>query len=163
MFFEQAFRKIATAMSQWTGRPVAFVLALACVFLWAASGPVLGFSDLWQLTINTATTIITFLMVFLIQNAQNCNTKAIQIKLDELIRATRGAENSVIDLETLSEDQIALVAKRYCSLAARARKTVGMFENGSDVIDLVVASKKFKAKGQARTRKKPSRRTGKRA
>ncbi len=150
-------------MSQWTGRPIAFVLALACVLLWAASGPVLGFSDLWQLTINTATTIITFLMVFLIQNAQNRDTKAIQIKLDELIRATRGAENSVIDLETLSEDQIANVAKRYCSLATRARKTVGLFESGSDVIDRMVASKKFKAKGQARATKKPSSRPRERA
>jgi low affinity Fe/Cu permease len=92
------------------------------VLLWALSGPLFGFSDTWQLVINTSTTIITFLMVFLIQNTQNRDTEAIQIKLDELIRATQGAHNAILDLEQMDEAQLERYLKHYEELAATARK-----------------------------------------
>ncbi|TCH99614.1 low affinity iron permease family protein [Roseococcus sp. SYP-B2431] len=103
------FARIAQRSSQETGRPWAFVMALAVVVAWAASGPFFDYSDTWQLVINTGTTVITFLMVFLIQNAQNRDTQAIQLKLDELIRATEGAHNRLIALENQSEETLAEV------------------------------------------------------
>lgn len=103
------FARIAQAASQQSGRPWAFILALAVVSLWALSGPLFGYSDTWQLVINTGTTIVTFLMVFLIQNAQNRDTQAIQLKLDELIRATEGAHNRLMALENQSEETLAEV------------------------------------------------------
>ena len=103
------FARIAQTASQQSGRPWAFILALAVVSLWALSGPLFGYSDTWQLVINTGTTIVTFLMVFLIQNAQNRDTQAIQLKLDELIRATEGAHNRLMALENQSEETLAEV------------------------------------------------------
>ena len=115
-----------TAFAQWTaratGRPLTFTLALAVIIAWALSGPVFGFSDTWQLVINTGTTIITFLMVFLIQNTQNRDTEAIQVKLDELIRATKGAHNALLDLEELEDDALDSFRRKYEALAAAARK-----------------------------------------
>jgi low affinity Fe/Cu permease len=93
------FAKLAAWCSEQAGSPIAFASALACVMLWAASGPLFAFSDTWQLIINTSTTIVTCLMTFLIQASQNCDTKAIQAKLDELIRSHREASNSLIGLE----------------------------------------------------------------
>lgn len=115
------FGRLARALSTLLGRPAAFAIAALAVLVWAASGPLFGFSDTWQLVINTSTTIVTFLMVFVIQNTQNRDTAAIQIKLDELIRATQGAHNAILDLEQLDEEQLTAYLKRYESLAAAAR------------------------------------------
>ena len=124
------FGSLARAISTLVGRPWVFALALFSVLLWAGTGPLFGFSDTWQLIINTSTTIITFLMVFVIQNTQNRDTAAIQIKLDELIRATEGAHNAILDLEQLDEQQLAAYLERYEELAAaaRARLKVGKID-----------------------------------
>jgi low affinity Fe/Cu permease len=118
------FSRFSRTASRYTGRPVGFALALVVVLLWLASGPLFGFSDTWQLVINTGTTIVTFLMVFLIQSSQNRDTEALQIKLDELIRATKGAHNAVLDLEELDEETLDRVRARYSALARRAREEV---------------------------------------
>ncbi|MGE0717029.1 MAG: low affinity iron permease family protein [Alphaproteobacteria bacterium] len=115
------FSKVATAVATWIGRPIAFALAVLAVVVWAAAGPFLGFSDVWQLTINTGTTIVTFLIVFLIQNSQNRDSEAIQIKLDELIRAVRAADDSLLDLEELHERDLHELRLHYERLAERAR------------------------------------------
>ncbi|QIL02115.1 low affinity iron permease family protein [Sphingomonas sinipercae] len=103
---ENAFERLAQAVASWAGRPVAFALALTTIVLWLISGPVFGWSDTWQLVINTGTTIITFLMVFLIQNAQNRDASAIQSKLDELIRAIDGARNEFIGIEHRTQSEL---------------------------------------------------------
>lgn len=104
-----------------SGRPKTFILAVAVIAVWIITGPLFGFSDTWQLVINTGTTIVTFLMVFLIQNTQNRDTEAIQIKLDELIRATQGAHNALLDLEELEEENLDGFRTRYEHLASIAR------------------------------------------
>jgi low affinity Fe/Cu permease len=101
-----------------TGRPAAFITALGLVVLWALTGPLFGYSDTWQLVINTSTTIVTFLVVFLIQNTQNRDTAAIQIKLDELIRATQRAHNALMNLEQLDDEQLERYLHSYHRLAA---------------------------------------------
>jgi low affinity Fe/Cu permease len=114
--FKEAFRGFAKRTADLVGTPVAFLGAVGLIVVWAASGPTFRFSDTWQLVINTATTIITFLMVFLIQNTQNRDSRAIHLKLDELIKALRGARNSVIDLERLSDDQLKKLEDEYKKL-----------------------------------------------
>jgi low affinity Fe/Cu permease len=113
------------AVAKWTahaaGRPRVFAAAFAVVILWGLLGPVFHFSDSWQLVINTGTTIVTFLMVFLIQNTQNRDGEAVQIKLDELIRTIEGAHNALLDLEELSERELNAIKRRYGELAERAR------------------------------------------
>jgi low affinity Fe/Cu permease len=104
-----------------TGRPLTFVVAAALVVLWAVTGPLFHYSDTWQLVINTSTTIVTFLMVFLIQNTQNRDTAAMQIKLDELIRAIEGAHNALLDLEELEERDLTRFRRHYEKLAEEAR------------------------------------------
>ncbi|MDO9310467.1 MAG: low affinity iron permease family protein [Nitrosomonas sp.] len=103
------------------GRPRVLTLAVAIIVVWVITGPMFGFSDTWQLVINTGTTIVTFLMVFLIQNTQNRDTEAIQVKLDELIRATQGAHNALLDLEKLEEENLNAFKAKYQALAAGAR------------------------------------------
>jgi low affinity Fe/Cu permease len=127
------FASIARSISTLVGRPAAFAIAVLVIVLWAASGPLFGFSDTWQLVVNTSTTIVTFLMVFVIQNTQNRDTVAIQIKLDELIRATQGAHNAVLDLEELDEEQLRAYLQRYERLAADARRRLaqGRLDTGS--------------------------------
>lgn len=115
------YSALAKNASRFCGRPRTFFLALAVIAVWIVTGPVFGFSDTWQLVINTGTTIVTFLMVFLIQNTQNRDTEAIQVKLDELIRATTGAHNALLDLEELEEEAIEVFRSRYRVLAATAR------------------------------------------
>ena len=111
------FRKVAHRVSLIAGSPAIFLLALAVVIIWAVSGPFFGFSDTWQLVINTGTTIVTFLMVFLIQNTQNRDTRAIHLKLDELIIYTKGADNGLVDLENLTDEQVDRLEKQYHALA----------------------------------------------
>ncbi|HEV7714543.1 MAG TPA: low affinity iron permease family protein [Steroidobacteraceae bacterium] len=114
-----------TCFAQWTaraaGRPLTFGLAVAVILVWGVSGPLFGFSDTWQLVINTGTTIVTFLMVFLIQNTQNRDSEAIQVKLDELIRVTAGAHVALLDLEELEDQELDELRKEYQELAAKAR------------------------------------------
>jgi len=119
-------------IAQLSGRPITFLLAVAIIVVWLVSGPVFGFSDTWQLVINTGTTIITFLMVFLIQNTQNRDTAAIQLKLDELIRATKGAHNAVLDLEELDERSLEEFRGRYETLARLARARLAEGEEDTD-------------------------------
>jgi low affinity Fe/Cu permease len=130
------FARVARAISTLAGRPIAFVVATLGIVLWAASGPLFGFSDTWQLIVNTTTTIITFLMVFVIQNTQNRDTVAMQIKLDELIRATQGAHNAVLDLEELEEEQLREYLRRYEDLAAAARKRLEKGQLDTDAPDI---------------------------
>ena len=108
-----AFTRLAKKASTFTGRPACFALALGIIVAWAVTGPLFGYSDTWQLVINTGTTIITFLMVFLIQNTQNRDARALHLKLDELIRVHRRARNAMIDLSKLSDDQLAELEREY--------------------------------------------------
>ena len=119
--FKESFRGFSKRTSDLVGTPIAFLGAVGLIVVWAASGPTFRFSDTWQLVINTGTTIITFLMVFLIQNTQNRDSRAIHLKLDELIKALRGARNSVIDLERLSDDQLKKLEEEYKKLCTGAQ------------------------------------------
>jgi low affinity Fe/Cu permease len=112
------FSHFAQAVSWRVGHPSTFITAIAIVLIWSITGPFFGFSDTWQLVINTGTTIVTFLMVFLIQNTQNRDSVAIQVKLDELLRSIKEARNSVIDLDSLDEGELQNLLKEYRKLAA---------------------------------------------
>jgi low affinity Fe/Cu permease len=125
-----AFTVFAKWSSRATGHPIAFALAVLTIIVWGATGPMFDFNDTWQLVINTATTIVTFLMVFLIQSTQNRDTAAMQIKLDELIRSTRGAHNALLDLEEMEEADLERLRQDYEDLAAAARR--GLKEGKSD-------------------------------
>jgi low affinity Fe/Cu permease len=115
------FADLSRRIAILAGRPVAFLLALLFVLVWALTGPLFGFSDTWQLIVNTTTTIVTFLMVFIIQDTQNRDTAAIQLKLDELIRATQGAHNALLDLEELDQEKLDAYKRSYEKLARAAR------------------------------------------
>ncbi len=117
------FTRVAKKTAHYTCRPIAFGLAAGTILVWLITGPIFGYSDTWQLIINTGTTVITFLMVFLIQNTQNRDTAAIQIKLDELIRVSV-AHNALMDLEELEESELEQLRKKYQKLAAAARKKI---------------------------------------
>src|SRR5947209_3232020 len=112
--------------ARWTaltlGNPLAFALAILIIVAWAITGPLFHFSDTWQLIINTSTTIVTFLMVFLIQNTQNRDSEAIQLKLDELIRAVEGAHNGLLDIEEMAEEDLSRLREHYAKLASTARE-----------------------------------------
>jgi len=126
-----------TRFAKWTaksaGRPVAFSLAVLVVLLWVVTGPLFGFSDTWQLVINTGTTIITFLMVFLIQSTQNRDYEAIQVKLDELIRLSKGGHNALLDLEELEDEELDRIRHGYCEIAKEARARLRRGESDTDV------------------------------
>jgi low affinity Fe/Cu permease len=118
---EMWFVRFAQWVSHVTGRPIAFFLAVAIIVVWAVTGPLFGFSDTWQLVINTGTTIVTFLMVFVIQNTQNRDTAAMHIKIDELIRVTQKARNVLLDLEEVDDKTLEALRKDYEELARKAK------------------------------------------
>ena len=126
------FTHFAKAISRAAGRPMAFLLALGVVLTWLVTGPIFLFSDTWQLVINTGTTIVTFLMVFLIQNTQNRDAEAVQVKLDELLRVTKGAHIALLDLEELEQRDLEKIRADYARLAARARRDLrrGLTDTG---------------------------------
>jgi low affinity Fe/Cu permease len=130
------FSDFARKLAVWSGRPAAFMVAAAVVLGWALLGPLAGFSDTWQLVVNTGTTIVTFLMVFLIQNTQNRDTEAIQIKLDELIRATQGAHNALLNLEHLEERELERYRRNYAELAKLARDKLRAGELDTDAPEI---------------------------
>jgi low affinity Fe/Cu permease len=121
-FIKSAFDRFSTRLTKATGTPTAFMLALAVIIIWLLTGPIFDYSDTWQLIINTSTTIITFLMVFIIQQSQNKDTMALQLKLNELIAAHEGASNRLIDSEDLSEEELVTLKKFYIKLAELAKK-----------------------------------------
>ncbi len=118
----KAFTHFAQAAARFTGKPMCFAIAAILIVAWAVTGPIFGFNNTWQLVINTGTTIVTFLMVFLIQNTQNRDTEALQIKLDELIRATASANNTLLALEELDDAAVEKQRKRFAELARQARE-----------------------------------------
>ncbi len=113
------FDKLAQAVARGAGKPLAFIIATALVILWGVSGPIFGFTDTWQLVINTGTTIVTFLMVFLIQNTQNRDTDALQVKLDELLRVTQGARLALLNLEEIDADELARIKAGFVDLGRK--------------------------------------------
>ena len=129
-----------TRFAKWTahaaGRPAAFALAAGVVLVWGLTGPLFKFSDTWQLVINTGTTIVTFLMVFLIQNTQNRDTEALQVKLDELLRVTKGAHVALLDLEELDDKELDRIRNDYEKLAKEAREKLRRGEPDTDVVEL---------------------------
>jgi len=127
------YSQFAKSAAHFCGRPRVFVVAVLVIIVWIVTGPIFRYSDTWQLVINTGTTIITFLMVFLIQNTQNRDTEAIQVKLDELIRATKGAHNALLDLEELEEEALDAFRRKYQALASVAREDLrlGVQDTGS--------------------------------
>ena len=126
------FTRFAKGTARVTGRPSAFLLAVAVILTWLVTGPVFHFSDTWQLVINTGTTVITFLMVFLIQATQNRDAEAVQVKLDELLRATAGAHNALLDLEELEEHELDQILEGYCRLAQSARANLRIGGHDTD-------------------------------
>jgi low affinity Fe/Cu permease len=144
------FGRVATIVARGAGRSSAFVTACLIIGTWAVTGPLFAFSDTWQLVINTGTTIITFLMVFLIQNTQNRDAQAMQIKLDEIIRAVAGAHNSLLDLEELTQEDLDRLRGRYVELARRAREGLRSGRRDTGIPDVEVA-----ADGEGRQRPVP--------
>ena len=128
------FRHIASRISIWTGSAAVFIIAVLIVAMWALTGPIFHYSDTWQLVINTGTTIITFLMVFLIQNTQNRDGKAVQLKLDELIRATKGARTQYVGLEDLSDEELHELDKEF-KLLTQNTNTVRAMKKLHEKID----------------------------
>jgi low affinity Fe/Cu permease len=125
------FERAATRITCWTGSSAAFGTAFAIILIWAITGPLFKYSDTWQLVINTGTTIITFLMVFLIQKSQNKDSKAIQLKLNELIAASRYASNRMVDIEDLTEDELDVLHKYYQTLSDMAENEHDIHESHS--------------------------------
>ena len=116
------FHRLTKGTAHITGRPITFLLAVLTIVVWAVTGPLFAFSDTWQLVINTSTTIVTFLMVFLIQSTQNRDAEAMQVKLDEIIRSIQGAKNELLDLEELEEKELDRIRETYAVLAREARQ-----------------------------------------
>src|SRR5207247_9500809 len=127
------FRRFAHAAAEAVGSFWSFMIAVLVIAVWAITGPLFGFSDTWQLVINTGTTIVTFLMVFLIQNTQNRDSEAIQVKLDELIRLSKGGHNVLLDLEELEEEELDRIRESYCKIAEEAREKLRQGLRDTDV------------------------------
>ena len=128
---ESIFARIARAAADWSGSTTAFMLAVLVIVAWLVTGPVFGFSDTWQLVINTGTTIVTFLMVFLIQRAQNKDAQAIHLKLNELVAAMQGASNRLINAENLTEEELRILHTHYCKLVELAQKDLKVTDSHS--------------------------------
>jgi low affinity Fe/Cu permease len=140
--------RMSTRITRWTGSTAAFALACAVIIAWLVSGPLFGYSDTWQLVINTGTTIITFLMVFLIQRAQNKDSMAIQLKLNELVAAVEGASNRLIDVEDLSEEELVALHRFYGRLVKMAKKDQSLTASHSvEEADARHAKKQSRTKG----------------
>ena len=139
MKIKSKFVKVAQAVGEVTGHPFAFAIAVSLILIWAVTGPLFGFSDTWQLVINTGTTIITFLMVFLIQSTQNRDTEALHLKLDELIRATEGAHLALMDIEKLDDDEFQAFRKMYNDIAEKAKKNLDKGDNDINCPDIEIA------------------------
>ena len=159
MSFSTTFARFAKATSRMSGHPGTFVVAMGVIVVWAVTGPIFHFSDTWQLVINTGTTVVTFLMVFLIQNTQNRDGAAMQIKLDELIRAVEGAHNTVVDLEDMSDEELAKVKAHYDRLAERAKarlkeghRDTGTAESPEDEEDQAADTGNARGSGKAATK-----------
>jgi low affinity Fe/Cu permease len=150
------FSRFANTTARASGREGTFALALGVIIIWAVTGPIFDYSDTWQLIINTGTTIVTFLMVFLIQNTQNRDSEAMHVKMDELIRAFEGAHNALLDLEELDEETLDMIRDRYRKLAAKARDDIanGRLDIGCDDVEEEAAEKVSIAAEKAARRKK---------
>ena len=129
--FGKFFNNFSSIVTKATGTPAAFIIAFFVIVLWGITGPIFNFSDTWQLVINTGTTIITFLMVFVIQHSQNKDTKAIQLKLNELIAANSDASNRVVSIEDLTDEELEVIKKFYSQLATSAKKDNNVFSTHS--------------------------------
>ncbi len=127
----RSLERLATGVTQWTGGTTAFALAFLLIVVWLVSGPVFHYSNTWQLVINTGTTIITFLMVFLIQRSQNKDSLALHLKLNELVAAVNGASNRLIDIESLSEQELTVLRRHYHRLAEMAKRDATLTESHS--------------------------------
>jgi low affinity Fe/Cu permease len=123
--------RFARWATDWSGSTAAFLLAVLVIAVWGITGPIFGFSDTWQLVINTGTTIVTFLMVFLIQRAQNKDSKALHLKLNEIVAATHGASNRLINVETLTEEELKVLHAHFCKLVDLARADYRLTESHS--------------------------------
>lgn len=152
------FTHLAKVTSRVAGRPVAFATAAALVCIWAITGPLFGFSNTWQLVINTGTTVITFLMVFLIQATQNRDSEAIQVKLDELIRAMKGAHLALLDLEELEEKDLQRISAEYRALAEQAREDMRKGKSDTDIREVELRERSGRSE-----RKTPKTRSQRRA
>jgi len=144
--------RFSLAATEWAGSSWAFGIAVAVIVVWALTGPIFHYSDTWQLVINTGTTIVTFLMVFLIQRAQNKESKAVQLKLNEIVAAIQGASNRLIDVESLSEEEIDVLRNHYAEMSRLAEEGGTLLESHS--IDEARARSEAKASGKAETRSK---------
>ena len=153
---QSLFTRFAKATAQASGRPATFALALATIIAWAATGPFFGFSDTWQLVVNTSTTIVTFLMVFLIQNTQNRESVAVQIKLNELLRASLGAHNALLDLEELDDPDLAEMRAKYFRLAAESRRRLKRGDADTECPELAGAGEPSPAADDDGHRRAPS-------
>jgi low affinity Fe/Cu permease len=149
--FGPGFEHFSTAVTRWTGSSTAFGIACGIILLWAAIGPLFGFSDTWQLVINTGTTIVTFLMVFLIQRSQNKESLALQLKLNELVAAIEGASNRLIDVEDLSEEELEVLHKHYQRLVTMAKKELSLTHSHS----VEEADQRHSSKAATGRRRKP--------
>ncbi|HVT51074.1 MAG TPA: low affinity iron permease family protein [Dongiaceae bacterium] len=165
------FHSFANYTAHAAGHPATFTLAVLVIVAWAASGPIFHYSDTWQLVINTGTTIVTFLMVFLIQNTQNRESKATQLKLDEIIRALEGAHNRFLNLEERDEKELEEIHQRYVAIAERAREAVERGEGDTEALELLEenveqalrAKEKAGVSARKKTRAERNRRGGKNA
>ena len=136
MQFSRSFGRFAKATAKTSGHPSTFVVAVGIILIWAVTGPIFRFSDTWQLVINTGTTVVTFLMVFLIQNTQNRDSAAMHLKLDELLRAMQGAHTALVDLEDLTEEELDLFKARYTALGHQAKNEILQGRGDTDSPDL---------------------------